>query len=742
MSRMLLFSLVVVLTLLILTQTAFAAAPYTISDNATGGDCTQIGVWDNAAKTCTLNQDIPISGGINAIIIGSNNIILDGAGHVISGTDAGTGVLVSGMTAVSVRNLNLSHLFAGISFNAGSGGTISYNSLSNNANGISLNDTNLNTVSHNDVTASSIDQIAITGTSIANIVDSNNVMNSSAEAGIELNASSNIIRFNLISNNSTTSKAAIYITGSTNTVFSNTISNNNQGLGLWSSSNGNAIFNNNFLNNTVQTAGTGTGNTFNSPAPVGGNYWSEHATVSQGCDNADNDRFCDAPYTPPFSGVTDNLPLARRGYFFTWYDMASAGAQDWVLMANPIEAAGEDAWFDLSIAGVPQTLPTISQIPGQVPPLGAITPTYPGTINGPVDVGYHARMRTMVSQRILWGNSLEEVVGTDAALLSDHYYWTWYDQSSTGFSNWIMVGNPSATETVTVDLNFRDVGTGLDVTEIHDISPGGSWTPAYPGKMGGPVEIKAYIQSGSWINPGDRRDVVASQRVLSNGGTAFNEVPGIPAEELTDRYMWTWYDNVYGLNWIMIANPPDSGYNMDYSIFIHGVGEGGGVDLAPGQTATVMIPGKVDGPVEVLTARHNSGIPLNSVVSQRTLWGPSFEEVPGFPYSSLSSLYYWTWYDQQSAGVSNWVQVANPDGVNPLHYEITIAGQDPAPGPTCSKGTLAAGAVMNCQFQGTMNGPVKVQAWNLIKTAPMDIIASQRVLWNGYFNEVMGTELS
>lgn len=153
---------------------------------------------------------------------------------------------------------------------------------------------------------------------------------------------------------------------------------------------------------------------------------------------------------------------------------------------------------------------------------------------------------------------------------------------------------------------------------------------------------------------------------------------------------------------------------MDYSIFIHGLGAGGGVDLAPGQTATVMISGKVDDP----------------------------EEVPGFPYLSLPSLYYWTWYDQQSAGVSNWVQVANPDGANPLHYEITIAGQDPAPGPTCSKGTLAAGEMTNCQFPDKMNGPVKVQAWNLIKTAPMDIVASQRVIWNGYFNEVMGTELS
>src|SRR3989344_2612017 len=31
---------------------------YFIEDNATGGDCTQIGVWNGATKTCSLNKDI------------------------------------------------------------------------------------------------------------------------------------------------------------------------------------------------------------------------------------------------------------------------------------------------------------------------------------------------------------------------------------------------------------------------------------------------------------------------------------------------------------------------------------------------------------------------------------------------------------------------------------------------------------------------------------------------------------
>lgn len=38
-----------------LTGTAMA---YSIRDDATGGDCTQIGTWDWATKTCTLTSDL------------------------------------------------------------------------------------------------------------------------------------------------------------------------------------------------------------------------------------------------------------------------------------------------------------------------------------------------------------------------------------------------------------------------------------------------------------------------------------------------------------------------------------------------------------------------------------------------------------------------------------------------------------------------------------------------------------
>lgn len=62
---------------------ASSATAYIIRDDATGGDCTLIGIWDSEAKTCTLTTDLyNLYYGIG---IGSDGITIDGDGHTISG---------------------------------------------------------------------------------------------------------------------------------------------------------------------------------------------------------------------------------------------------------------------------------------------------------------------------------------------------------------------------------------------------------------------------------------------------------------------------------------------------------------------------------------------------------------------------------------------------------------------------------------------------------------------------------
>jgi hypothetical protein len=88
-----------------------------------------------------------------------------------------------------------------------------------------------------------------------------------------------------------------------------------------------------------------------------------------------------------------------------------------------------------------------------------------------------------------------------------------------------------------------------------------------------------------------------------------------------------------------------------------------------------------------------------------------------------------------SAGVQNWVLVANPTtAAGPIYYEIWIAGAKVKEG-----GPIAPGANETPTFPGTLGGPVEVKSFSdAAHTFGENCITSQRVLWNGHFNEVWG----
>jgi hypothetical protein len=133
------------------------------------------------------------------------------------------------------------------------------------------------------------------------------------------------------------------------------------------------------------------------------------------------------------------------------------------------------------------------------------------------------------------------------------------------------------------------------------------------------------------------------------------------------------------------------------------------------------------GPVEVTATG-------DLVASKRTLWGPSFEEVPGYQFSSLASHYHWTWYDSQSHGANNWILIHNPNP-GPVDYSIIIAGSVVASGTLQAAGDPLGADMAMPVFTGVMGGPVEVSSTG------GNVMVSQRVLWNGYFNEVLGTVL-
>lgn len=80
-----------------------------IRDDATGGDCASIGVWNSMTKTCKLTKDL---GG--AVEIASNLVTLDGNRRTLAGGNSGNGVSIVGRTGVTIKDLKVKGFQYGI----------------------------------------------------------------------------------------------------------------------------------------------------------------------------------------------------------------------------------------------------------------------------------------------------------------------------------------------------------------------------------------------------------------------------------------------------------------------------------------------------------------------------------------------------------------------------------------------------------------------------------------------------
>ncbi|MBI5869668.1 MAG: right-handed parallel beta-helix repeat-containing protein [Actinobacteria bacterium] len=780
---------------------SFDIQAYRISDTVGGQDCTLFGIWDADTKTCTMTSDLNVYD-LDGLYIQSNGITLDGNGHSLTNTDTlGSlywGAHIESRTGVTIKDLTVSGFYAGIFLPGASGNTISGNHLNGNTIGALIPYVNApgggiyrpsdNTVIGNDMSSNSYAGLYFIKADNNKVVD--NTFTGNTEMCVIADADDGAENHGLTFSGNTCSGSPdgfqLWRTHESRFV-GNSVAPGTAGKGfalnkcdgnifernviLGESASGftgfadegmspdndaNQFYSNSFIKTTFPYQFTAfnlgdagdSGNTFTREFG-GGNYYSWRDNPGEGCSDVDpTDGFCDTPYV--FSNGQDNRPWTIDGawapdYYWTWYD--NLYADNWVLMANPLSAPA-DSWFDLEIAGDdldPGTLEGLES--GQVPPGSSLTPAYPGTMGGPTSINQRGPGQAITSQRILWaGNSIEEVLGMDVDRLSDHYYWTWYDEQSAGYKNWVMVANPDPVHDAYAEV--RIAGT---VRWSGAVIAGGNVTPNFPGVLGGPVEVQAWVDEDKTAPA----DVLASQRVLMNGDTAFNELPGTPAGELSDHYIWTWYDysSPGAQNWVMLANP--KAYPIYYEVKVAGVSMGSGELASAGQTGSIAYPafaGEIGGPVEVHFWKDAVGGSLitEGIASQRVLWGPSFGELPGYPYTALDSTYHWTWYDWNSPGSLNWIMAApDPAVTEPVRVEFSFIDRS---------GTLMVVRAGSClvdsddpdpdnrrcfwSYPGYKGGPVQVRAVLEGTSTPAKVIASQRVLWNGFFNEVPGTVLN
>ena len=214
-------------------------------------------------------------------------------------------------------------------------------------------------------------------------------------------------------------------------------------------------------------------------------------------------------------------------YWFTSYD--DVGMITYLVIGNPHPS--NTAEVDVYIAGVKKNATPYSIAPGQ-----RIFPRY--AINGgPVQVVSTNGVNIFTSERSKFGQSFNEVLGYPANQFTTDYWFTSYDDI--GMITYLVIGNPHATLTAEVDVYIAGVKKNLTP---YSIAPGQRVFPRYAINQG-PVHV---------VSTNDV-DIFTSERTKYL--SSFNEILGLPDNQLTTDYWFTSYDDLGMTTYLIIAAP-------------------------------------------------------------------------------------------------------------------------------------------------------------------------------------------
>src|SRR3989344_1434101 len=233
---------------------------YFIEDNATGGDCEDIGAWNDATKTCTLNKDITKS-----IEIRDNGITLDGDNHTVQGPDSNIGIYINGgllgdITDVTIKDITVRGFSKGIQINNTNNVNLINVITTNNADGTEFYRAENSSIIDSFITSNTSKGLIIGTSSDVNGVTNNTITSNGVGIDLGLNSQSSISRNNIKSNTTGITVSAI---GGANTF-------------LWQ----------NNLDNTNQVSILFDGDTqFYKAPPIRGNFWADHACTQDTINN-------------------------------------------------------------------------------------------------------------------------------------------------------------------------------------------------------------------------------------------------------------------------------------------------------------------------------------------------------------------------------------------------------------------------------------------------------------------------
>jgi len=216
-----------------------AGTIYIRADGSIDPPTAPISTVDNVTYTFTDNIN-------DSIVVERDNIIVDGAGHILEGFNSGYGFSLYGRVNVTIKKLHIANFGYGIYMDNSSGNSILANNLTYNAfDGIMLwNNSNGNSVTHNNITNSNY------GISLGYSTNNNVLMNEISYNSYGINgrffSSENNIIGNTVENNARNGIEFYGWDFSENLTISNNTIIGNGWAGLWlvSSANNNTVSSN------------------------------------------------------------------------------------------------------------------------------------------------------------------------------------------------------------------------------------------------------------------------------------------------------------------------------------------------------------------------------------------------------------------------------------------------------------------------------------------------------------------
>ena len=275
---------------------------------------------DGNIYTLLGNISIDVSA-IDAIIIERDNIVINGAGYILSHLEEPTamtsedGIIIDGRTNVNITKLSVQNFLIGILVSGSSNITITKTNITNNYDGIVLSASNNNSILNNNILNNKGYPFS-SGIRLAysenNLIDGNTIRTN--DDGIQsVYSSRNRISNNYIANN----YVGISITyGGENQIFQNTITFNGDGVYLSSSNsslNNNVFYRNNFIYNYASGLQVSNPWYFGPESNIWdngkeGNYWSDYIFRYPNASEIDDSGIWDTPFFINEYNI-DNYPL-------------------------------------------------------------------------------------------------------------------------------------------------------------------------------------------------------------------------------------------------------------------------------------------------------------------------------------------------------------------------------------------------------------------------------------------------